>query len=101
MDDALFMSSFQTLGDLAADFQSLINRRGPLAIFCANVSLSTISSTGSACHLLVLPVYGRNVGMIERCQELGFTLESGKPFGIFGEIVRRNLRATLRSSDVS
>ena len=33
--------------------------------------------------------------MIERCQQLGLTLEAGQPFGISGEDVRQDLDGHL------
>jgi hypothetical protein len=40
-------------------------------------------------------INGRNVGVIERCEDLGFTLEAGQPLGISCEDVRQDFDCNL------
>ena len=65
---------------------------GPCAIRSASVGPSTNSRTSAWTPSRLLEAEDRaDVGMVERCEHLGFALESGKAIWIEREAVRENL----------
>ena len=103
MDDAVLVRGFERFGDLPRDRQRLVERNRPARDPLREVSPSTSSMTSAVTpSASSRPWMLRDVGVVERGEDLRLALKPGEPFGI-GRRRRsgRTLIATSRFSFVS
>ena len=86
MDDALFVSSLKRLRDLFRDRQRLIERNGtPRDAIRERRSFDEFQHKCLGAVRIFEPVDRRNVRMIQRREDLRFTLEARESFRIVGD----------------
>ena len=96
MDDAAVVGRLQTVGDLDRDRESLIhlNRASDNALIEA-LSIDHFHHQ----DMLAIHVFeteeGGHVGVVERGEDLGLTLETGVAFGVSGKVLRKDLERYL------
>jgi hypothetical protein len=82
MNDALVVRVLQSIGGLLRNRQRFIERDRALRdAFSQRRSLHQLKDQGAFFHT----VDGRNVGVVERGEDLGFTVKAGEAVGIVGE----------------
>ena len=96
VDDASFMCGFEGVGDLLNDEESFVDGDCPL-----RDALSQRWPFGQLQHqrprvaALFEPVDLRDVGMVQRGEDSGFTWEPGQAFRIIGEQVRQDFESHI------
>ncbi len=89
-------AGFESFGNLAADFQCFFDgKRSLVQPFSERLTFDQLQNQEAFAIGFLQTIDGGDVGMIERCEQLGFTLETGQPLGISGEDVRQNLDGDL------
>jgi hypothetical protein len=100
MDDALLVRGFERLGDLRA-MAALRRRESALRDPVASVGPSTSSITSACVPPIVPGRRSRDVWMIQRRQDFGFTLKPSQSLGIGGDRLRQDLDRDRRFRFVS
>ena len=102
MNDPFLVSGFETFGDLDEQRLCFFKRNRPaLDALCQRLPLDELHDKKLPCAGLFVTVERRDVRVIQRGQELRFTLEAVETFSDLGEIIGRTLIATSRPSLVS
>ena len=102
MHDALLVRRLQRLRDLARDRERLVQRhrpaRDPLR---QRLALDELEHQRTDAARLLDAVDVRDAVVVERCQDLGLSVEPRHPIGIRREATGRIFTATSRPSRVS
>ena len=106
MDDAAVVGRLECLGNLSGDGERLVQRQGLFAEHCPPACAHPPARERSRSGLLPLRLRSdfesvdlRDVGVIERCEQLRFTAEADDATGVAGERVGQGIfSATSRLS---
>src|SRR5262245_22214308 len=102
MDDAFLMSRFQGLTDLLGDVEGFLDwQRTSRNPFCQSFALDQFHDEKPRVVRFLKIVDRGDVGVVQRCKDLRFALESTYAISISGKHSGRILMATLRPSLVS
>ena len=92
VDHAALVGRLQRRRDLPRDGQRFVDRQRPLAQLARQVlAMDQLHGQEAGAFLLVQPVDGRDVGMVDRGQQLGLALEAGQPRGVGREFLGKDL----------
>ena len=92
MDHSALVRGFQTLGNLAADFEGLLNTQGTFAQpLGEGLTLDQLQDQKAHSIGLFQAMDRGNVGVIEGGQDLSLASKPGQPLGGLGESLRENL----------
>ncbi len=92
VDDAALVGGLQGVGDLPADLDGLGHReRSPGERLGQGLALHQLQHQMGGARVVLQPVDGGDVGMVQRGQDLGLAFESGQVSGVVGESVREGL----------
>ena len=95
MHDPPLVRFFQGSGNLRSDGDGLVDRnRTPRNALRKRLPRHELEH--EIVHLIgsLEPVDGRNIGMVQRREDLRLSLEAREPFGVSGELSGRTLIAT-------
>ena len=96
MNDPLLVRLFEGLGDLASDGKAFIyGKTSSGQPIGQGRPLDQLHDQGRAATAGLQTVDLGDVGVVEARQELGFSLEAGKPFGVLGEPFGQDLQRDL------
>ena len=96
MNDPPLVGGFERFGDLTSDGQGFVERDRPLTDpVLERRPLDVFEDEGGGVARLLQPMNGRNIRMIERCQDLRFALETGQPLGVVDERVGQDLQGDI------
>ncbi len=100
MNDALLVCCFERLGNLPRDRDRLIEReRTSRNTLGEIISLDEFHHEGGQAPALFESVKGGDVGVVQRGESLGFTLEAREPIRIVGEGLGQRLDGEARLPD--
>ena len=92
MDDPLLVGRFEGFGDLLGDGQGFVDRDRPLRdAVRQRRPLDEFKDQRLDAVRLLQPVDAPDVGMVQRGEHLGLTLEAGQPVRVGGERLGENL----------
>jgi hypothetical protein len=96
VNDAAFVRRFERLRDLLRNLQSFIDRnRAALDSFAEGFTLDQLHDDATRISELLQPVDVRNILVIQRSQELCFTLKSRQPIRIGRKMIRQYLEGYI------
>ena len=76
-------AGFERTGDLLRDPKRVLNRQRPAGhALCERVAFDQLENQKSRALDFFQPVDGRNVRIVQRCEDLSFPLEPRGAFGI-------------------
>ncbi len=94
MHDALLMGGFERVGNLAGDAESVLDRqRASVEALGERRSTDQLEHQRRASSRVHHPVDRRDVGVVQRGHDAGFTLEAGEAGAIAGEPLGKHLSA--------
>jgi hypothetical protein len=94
--DSLLVGRLERAGDLGRGIQRIVHRhRAALQTRGELVTRDQLHREKTESIVFVETVDPRDVRMVQRCEDLGFPLEPGEPFGILGERRRQELQRHL------
>jgi hypothetical protein len=92
VDDPALVRVLDPFDDLPGDRERLVDRhRAALQPLLEGVAVDELHDEEPDADDLVVAVDGRDVGVVERGEDLGFALEAGEPLGVRGERGRKEL----------
>ena len=92
MNDALLVRRFQGFGDLFGDWQGFVERdRSLLDAVRQRRPFDEFEDQRPDALSLLQPVDAPNVGVVQRGEHVGFTLEAGQPVWVGRERLRQDL----------
>ena len=102
VNDALLVGGFKGVNHLPRDWQGIAERERPACDqIRERLALDELQDDAGQTISLLQPVHRRDVGMIERRQELRLALKPRQPIGVLRESFGQHLTATSRFSRVS
>lgn len=96
MNDALVVCGFEGLSDLQSQLQGLAHRdRTPFETLSQGLSLNQLEHEQLSPVVFFQTMDRRDVGVIQRCQQAGFTLETGDTVRVDSKGRRQELEGDL------